>query len=310
MSENILIIKHGALGDWILATGAFRLIREHHPKAKIVLITASSYVALAKQSHCFDEVWVDDRKGILDSLKLILKIRKEQFHRIYDLQRSQRTRFYFQAIQNSRLFWSGHIKKAQGYFIDDLQKHIVERIALQLQSCEINSFPTPDISWLKADITAVKPNPPYALVIAGCAKHRPKKRWTAQAYAEVIEWLAQKNIQTLLIGTTVDREIVEAIMNLISHAKPINLLNKTSYAELAELARSAVFTLGSDTGSMHIAASAGCPSLTLFCNSESSPQFNRPWGAKAKTIAVANLQDLPASELIKAYLPLLLRAEL
>ncbi len=31
--ERILVIKHGALGDIVLATGPFKAIRAHHPDA-------------------------------------------------------------------------------------------------------------------------------------------------------------------------------------------------------------------------------------------------------------------------------------
>ena len=37
--QNILVIKHGSLGDWILATGAFKAIRARYPKANITLLT-------------------------------------------------------------------------------------------------------------------------------------------------------------------------------------------------------------------------------------------------------------------------------
>ncbi|MBT5165748.1 MAG: ADP-heptose--LPS heptosyltransferase, partial [Nitrosomonadales bacterium] len=37
--ENILIIKHGALGDLIQADGIFKSIRANHKNAKVFLLT-------------------------------------------------------------------------------------------------------------------------------------------------------------------------------------------------------------------------------------------------------------------------------
>ena len=49
--ENILIIKHGALGDLIQADGIFKSIRAKHKYANIVLMTSKNFVTLMKKSH-------------------------------------------------------------------------------------------------------------------------------------------------------------------------------------------------------------------------------------------------------------------
>ena len=70
MTESILIIKHSALGDVILATACFKAIRAQHPGAEIILLTTRPYAQLLAQSPYFNEIWVDsrprwtDREGI------------------------------------------------------------------------------------------------------------------------------------------------------------------------------------------------------------------------------------------------------
>ncbi|MGE3479724.1 MAG: glycosyltransferase family 9 protein, partial [Dongiaceae bacterium] len=44
--EQILIIKHGALGDFVQSLGAMASIRLHHPKAKITLLTTKPMESL------------------------------------------------------------------------------------------------------------------------------------------------------------------------------------------------------------------------------------------------------------------------
>ena len=61
MQKGILVIKHGALGDMIFAMGAFKAIRDHHKKDKVVLLTSPPFKRLAEASPYFDEVWIDDR---------------------------------------------------------------------------------------------------------------------------------------------------------------------------------------------------------------------------------------------------------
>ena len=62
--ERFLVIKHGALGDWVLASGRFAAIRRHHPSARTTLLTTPAFaelgvrtgldqvVALARSATC------------------------------------------------------------------------------------------------------------------------------------------------------------------------------------------------------------------------------------------------------------------
>ena len=62
--ERILVIKHGALGDWVLATGCFAAIRRHHPSARITLLTTPAFADWGTLCPWFDEVWTDDRPSL------------------------------------------------------------------------------------------------------------------------------------------------------------------------------------------------------------------------------------------------------
>ena len=58
--NKILVIKHGALGDFILSLGPFKAIRNHHLNDNIVLLTTSPYKGFAEESKYFNEVIIDD----------------------------------------------------------------------------------------------------------------------------------------------------------------------------------------------------------------------------------------------------------
>ena len=46
----ILVIRLGALGDFVLSMGPFAAIRAHHPDARIILLTTAPYAELARAS--------------------------------------------------------------------------------------------------------------------------------------------------------------------------------------------------------------------------------------------------------------------
>ena len=59
--SNILIIKHGSLGDIAQASGAIQDIFENHPNDKIYLLTTKPYFELFKKNPNIHEVILDKR---------------------------------------------------------------------------------------------------------------------------------------------------------------------------------------------------------------------------------------------------------
>ena len=73
VKKNLLIIKHGALGDFILSFGPFKSIRDYHINDHIVLLTNSIFKEFAEESNYFDEIIIDDRPVFWNFKKYIFK---------------------------------------------------------------------------------------------------------------------------------------------------------------------------------------------------------------------------------------------
>ena len=59
--SNILIIKHGSLGDIAQASGAIQDISENHKNDQIFLLTTKTYFDLFKKNPFIHEVILDKR---------------------------------------------------------------------------------------------------------------------------------------------------------------------------------------------------------------------------------------------------------
>ena len=59
--SNILIIKHGSLGDIAQASGAIQDISENHKNDQIFLLTTKPYFDLFKKNPFIHEVILDKR---------------------------------------------------------------------------------------------------------------------------------------------------------------------------------------------------------------------------------------------------------
>ena len=95
--SNILIIKHGSLGDIAQASGAIQDISQNHKNNQIYLLTTKPYFDLFKKNPFIYDVILDKRLSKFNLIylySLMRKLKKLNFQRVYDLQNSSRTKLY------------------------------------------------------------------------------------------------------------------------------------------------------------------------------------------------------------------------
>jgi ADP-heptose:LPS heptosyltransferase len=161
----------------------------------------------------------------------------------------------------------------------------------------IGQTPPPDLSWAKTDASRFNLPSRFALLAAGGAKHRPAKRWPAERFAALARNLAAKGIAPVLLGTQDDALAIQTVLAACPEA--IDLSSRTSFADIACLARMAVACVGNDTGPMHLAAPGGRPCLVLF-SSESNPALCAPRGGNVQVLQRSDLAALSVDEVISA----------
>ena len=300
----VLVIKHGALGDIIIATAAFAAIRRQHPDAHITLLTTKPYAELLAQSPFFDELWIDSKPSWRDRpalQRLRHMLNRERWQWVYDLQTSQRTTCYQWLLQrpwpkiSNASRWVSHPRPPVHRGL-----HALENIRAQLAVTGIDAIGAPDISWLAAEIESLHlPPAPYALLVAGGAAHRPEKRWPADQYASLAQELSQRGLTPLLIGTAAEAPALATICARVPAA--VSLCGKTSIAQLASLARLAELAIGNDTGPMHVIASAGCRATVLFSHA-SDPIRSAPLGQDVRILRAPDLQSLSVDRVLSETL--------
>src|SRR5690606_685389 len=98
-ASRILVIKLGALGDFVQATAAFQDIRNHFPQAHITLLTTRSLLPFANHAPFFNAVLTDARLPFWNIGYLLdLRSRLKGFDLVIDLQTNQRTGLYYHLL--------------------------------------------------------------------------------------------------------------------------------------------------------------------------------------------------------------------
>ena len=141
--SNILIIKHGSLGDIVQISGALLDIRSHFKKKRIYILTTSKYKSLFEGCPYVDEVLIDKRLprwNVFYLFNLIKNIRKFNFEYCFDLQNSSRTDFYRKNFNIKN--WSSSktiLKKGESKKVFD-ENGVIERFKIQLDRSGICYF--------------------------------------------------------------------------------------------------------------------------------------------------------------------------
>lgn len=296
--HRILVIKLGALGDFIQAFAPFETIRRHHAEAHITLLTTAPYHRLAEASGWFDTVWLDDRPALLRPwqwLALRRRLLDGRFTRVYDLQTSDRSGWYFHLMRPGPPDWSGAVAGCSHPHRNPARDrmHTHDRQAEQLAAAGLEPLETPDLAWLDADTGRYGLRPPFALIVPGGALHRPDKRWPADRFGALAAGLLARGVQPVIVGGPADADAVAMVETACPGA--VGLAGETDLFELAGLIRRSAAAVGNDTGPMHLAAALGCPALVLFAEA-SDPALCAPRGTDVSILRRPSLADLPVTE--------------
>lgn len=298
---RILVIKHGALGDLIQATGAFDLIRAHHKGDHLTVMTAPGYASIMQEMGFFDAVMTDARsKNPLKIMTFLRSLARARFDRVYDLQSSTRTALYhtFLKVLQPKLEWSG---AAPGCSHPQTQAaraavHVSVRLADQLRLAGLPLAPDavlmPHLDWLARDVSKFRAPTNAVLVMPGSSATGAYKRWTAEGYADVITRLGAADYTPVLIGGPDDGAMMMAIKTALpADATVLDLSGQTNFLDIGALARQAKLTIGNDTGPVHLAAAVGCPTLVLWSRA-SPPEIYAPRGSHVRVEVEPDLADL------------------
>ena len=200
--SNILVIKHGSLGDIAQASGAIQDISENHKNDQIYLLTTKPYFELFKKNPFVNEVILDKRlpKYNLIYLYFLMKeLKKQNFSRVFDLQNSSRTSFYKSILfpkANKDTWSSTKTTLPADINKEKFDKHsVLERFDYQLKESGLNTINTlkPNFSWACSEINEIKSKydlKKYILLFPFCSPHLALKKWPY--YNNLIKLISDK----------------------------------------------------------------------------------------------------------------------
>ena len=294
--SNILIIKHGSLGDIVQISGALKDIRETHKNKKIFILTTNTYVELLSKCSYLDGVIVDKRLprwNLLYLYKLRKLLKKFNFIQVYDLQNSSRTNFYRRYLLNINSWCSTETTLEKGQKKKELDNNsVLNRFKIQLDKFNINTNNTlsPDFRWATSNIDNILNkyfSKKFILLFPFCSPQLQHKKWPY--FNKLISIIKSQHNNFEIVIAPGPEELEEAkSIDSISITKNTKHINMT---ELAGLILKSSYIIANDTGPAHMTAHLGKEGIALFGNHTSAHKVSIET-EKFKTLLADNLKEL------------------
>ena len=311
--SNILVIKHGSLGDIAQASGAIQDISENHPQDQIHILTTKPYFELFRKNPFVHNVILDKRLSKFNLIYLYMLMRtlkKKKFQKVYDLQNSSRTKFYKNILfpkANYNTWSSSETTLPSNTSKEEFDKNpVLDRFDHQLKTSEIKTEHTmkPNFSWATTNIDNIKEEfklDKYIVLFPFCSAHLTHKKWPH--YNELIELIKNKYGEQIKV-------VLAPGPSEINDAKNINAVsildqNKAlGITQLASLIKQSSFVVANDTGPAHISAHLGIKGLALFGKHTTAYKVSIERDS-FKAIQVSDLEKLSANNVFEKIVNIL-----
>lgn len=300
--KKILIFHTAFIGDVVLATPMVKKIKNEYPDSEIVFVTTPAGKAVLKNNPHLKEIIAFDKrgenKGISGAFKLALKLRTYKFDIAFVPHRYLRTslivwlanisvRIGFSNSEGNFLLTNKFQHNKKLHEVDKLLSLVVKDLNFEDKSVEL--FPG-EREVRKVDEIFRENNLESKKIIVVAAGSKWKtKMWPTENFNKVIDKLSSNdNYRIILIGAK-----DELKLGIKETDKTVNLINKTSLLELAEVIKRSDIVLTNDSSPIHIASAFEKPYIMAIFGATVKELGFYPWSRNSEVIENAGLYCRP-----------------
>jgi heptosyltransferase-3 len=265
---RILVVRGGAIGDFIMTLPAIGALREQWPEAHIEILGYPHIAELAHKRHYADTVRSIDAKamagffiprGVLDpSLVEYFKGFNVVVSYLFDPDRifsnNVRVCGVKQVIDCSPRPKDTHA--AEHYC------HPLESLAIYVQAPRPRIHPNESDREVASNFLKMSGREPLVAIHPGSGSD--KKNWPVEKFAALARWMADElAAQLLIIQGEADARATQKLTELLGD-RPVTMAQGLKLVELAAVLERCVLFLGNDSGITHLAAAVETPTVAVF----------------------------------------------
>jgi ADP-heptose:LPS heptosyltransferase len=285
--RNILVIKMVGMGDTVLMLTPLKRLRDRFPDARVTaLVTPLSSGILASQPLVDQSITYDALSlplGGLGLWRLIRRVRRCRFDCVIDFEQHfqlssvlarltgapRRIGFQYGGSPRGRLFTNPVEIDPDEHMVDSFMK-LLEPLGIEttkVESLEDIHTSTEDQAKVSAWLSdqGIGGEDILVGIHAGSGPRAPHRRWGRKEFAEIIRRIRSTlGAKIVLTGTAQEADLIGDLASLAGRDGVFTSEGRFTVTEVAALARRCSLFISNDTGTMHIAAAVGTPTIGLF----------------------------------------------
>ena len=281
---SIVLIRLRSLGDTVLATPAFRVLRRALPAARIQVVMETRFADILRGQPDIDGVLrIASPASLGDKLRLVRRIRALRPELCLDMHGGA-TAAWLTALSGAhwrsgfahfrhRWAYNARIPRAQEVLgrAADAPVHTAEHHAAAMFHLGAEAGDVPRARLGREPVTA---SPPYAVLHAGAAY--ATKRWPADRFRDLASELRREHgLEPVFAAGPGEAGLADAFAGF-----PWRRCRCAD--DLTSLLSGATLFVGNDSGPAHVAAALGVPCVVLFGSSDSAAW--RPWKTASRVV--------------------------
>lgn len=314
-ARRVAVMICGSLSDVVLALAPLKLIRSHHPRSTLIVMTEPQHTRLFKMCPYVDQVetrWTPVRP--LERLAARWGLVFSQIDAVYDLTNTPLTSAFLRRFWPRKPFWSGTAEGCSHPHPDrgasDLHK--LDRHGEQLclaglgpaDGYPLGAAPQPDVSWLMQDEGA-EPQASLQGIVGRFALIMPEPlagmaavQWPVPRYVELAEALQRRGLKPVIAGGPAGVPLAAAIRKSVPDA--LDLTARLDLLQFMQLAREATLAVGGESDMTVLAAAAGAPTVALVNPAVRVVARVAPRGPASVTLVARNFRDITITDIMNA----------
>jgi heptosyltransferase-2 len=298
--QRALVVRGGALGDFLLTLPVLHALRSSAPASRLEVLAYPGIASLARTSGLVDQVRSIEYGPLAGFFTrgTTLDPELQKYFGSFDLVVSYL--YDPDGIFAKNLRASGVKRLVEGPSRVTGTSHAIDQLAAPLATLGI---PLAGRSTRLAVASAAEARTTLALHPGSGS---PAKNWPTNCWRELAERLleAQPDIRIAIVGGEADAPALQSMRSLTANARVSFWENLPMDTLASRLAGSALYA-GHDTGISHLAAAAGTPCLLLF-----GPTDPGIWAPPHDHVRVlrapaGKLEELSVSTVVSALHPML-----
>jgi ADP-heptose:LPS heptosyltransferase len=270
----ILFITANRIGDAVLSSGLIKRLSDEIPNARFTIVAGPAAAPLFEEVPNLDRIILFAKaKGGGHWFDLWGQVRDRRWGLVVDLRGSGLSRF---VSTKRRAVW----RKASG----PLAHKVVEAarvLKIEDEPAAPFIYTSPETEARAQELTAG-----YGPILAlAPAANWLGKTWPLERFSRVAMRLLaadgpMKGGRLMVLGGPEDAKLAKGLRDVVVRRQFINLTEDIDLLTAHACLKRARLFIGNDSGTMHLAAAAGAPTLGLF--GPSDEQLYGPWGAHVR----------------------------